>query len=366
MPIGAEMPPINELEVTSADLEAAAAEINSEAAEDAVIEQAAQIEEALDDNIEVPESDFWDETPAGEMTTESTDAVGDESTSDANAELTPEPTDTPDGEFTYKANGKEHTITLEEAKKRIALADGARQKISEAAKTKRALAKVKGELKESKKYQENWEQLEELKGDRKKLLEVITGESYDDIIKEEVERARTYEDASTEERQLLDYETRMRVLEQDNERTRRGVEKDKKTAEDKLYNANLKEMRTKLHTELSTQFRASVPTDNPQVSNKLFKLAMQGAVNDLKQYHKDGIDAQHPKTIRKAVKDQIATLEYYFKDEVKRSVTKATDSKKKAAKEKAQLASTRSYSKPVTVEDTKLNPLDFFHANKRR
>ena len=300
--------------------------------------------EELEATVDVPESAFWDENVAAD--------------SDDIAE--PEPDlEVPhsDGEtLTYKVNGREQTVSLEEAKKLLSHVGGAKKAFSDKAKMRRQLDKAKAEREELLPYKEAMDKLEKYKDDHDELVRVLTGKSLDDLAQQKAERLRVYEAATPEERQLLDYEARMQALEAKQAREIAELERKLQEAEAREYAAEEKQLYGKLEREYH---KYELPAADPAVKNRLGKMLWRNAIADLKEFDEAGYEINE-KVIRKAFKDNYSALNNLYGEEVERGMQQKTTAKRIAAKEKAQLASTRNYTPTIDKDLVGLNPTDLF------
>jgi hypothetical protein len=337
------------------------AELASAAAEEATVDagleslDSSSSDQTEGGNLEVPESSFWDdESPASETA---------DSPSETEAK---QPNLSAAGTIKYKADGKEIEISLEEAKKQLSLAAGARRAFTEKQKIQKQYEALSKERQELLKIKEAWDKLEELKNDPERLAEVIFDKPYADIEKEVYERRRLYEEATPEERQLLEYEARMRNLERDMERRNREAERKRQEAEEREYSATT----TKLETAMQREFfkHQVVDSQDPTVANKLRKMLWRQSVADLKEYAKRLPEGKlpGPKLIAKVFADNARAISGFKSEIVNKEIKQAVDQKKQASVQKAQLSSTANYSSQIDPNLMKLNPLDLFNKLRGR
>jgi hypothetical protein len=321
------------------------------------LDSSADVSSTAEPSIDLPESSFWDEE-ANEKASSNSDE-----TSDAD-----KPTSNPStaGTIKYKANGKEVEISLDEAKKQLSLVAGARRAFTEKQKIQKQYEALQQEHQQLLKIKEAWDKLEDLKHDPERLAEVIFDKPYADIEKEIYERRRLYEEASPEERQLLEYEARMRNLERDMERRNREAERKRQEAEAREYSANL----TKLEAEMQRAFfkHKVVDTQDPNVANKLRKMLWRQSVADLKEYAKRLPEGKlpGPKLIAKVFDDNARAIAGFKSEIVNKELKQAVEQKKQAATQKAQLSSTANYSNSIDPNLLKLDPLTLFNKLRGR
>lgn len=341
----------NELAVSADELsQAGAAMLGRDAVETALTAESEAPSE-LDETIEV-DNPFWDQGDAAQRSKDETPKS--ETKTDAPKRDGAET-------ITYKANGKEVKISVAEAAKKLALVDGAQKAFSEKAKLQEKLQKVESDTAELAKYKETWERLEGLKGDKKRLYEVITGERFDDMLTREREKQDLYAKASPEARAAMDAEERIRALEASAARDREDRDSKLKQAEEREYNAESKYMQTQLEREF---FKYQFPEDNPNVSNQLKRMLWRSSVADIKELSKGS--AVTPEIVAKAFRDNAKALQSFYRKEVDKGVSATLDKKKKDAEEKAQIASTRNYEQPAPAELAKKNPMDLFNMIRNR
>lgn len=339
---------VNELAVSPDELAQAAAEVSAPISTPELDLQPDMDLTEPDADVDVPESDFWDEIPGYEKTSSKEDADEPEAIVDD----TP-----PTGTITFKANGKEQSVSVEEAQKLLSHVAGARKAFTDKAKVQKQYDKIKQEAAELHKYKKSWDDLEAVKNNPAELYQLITGKSLDSYLTQELERRKVYADATPEERGLLDYESRVQTMEQELQRERQRRESEMQKVEKIQYDTELNNLQGKLEREY---YKYELPGEDPQVTNKLGKMFWRSAIADLKEYDERGIPISD-KAIAKAFKDNIAVIKALYTKEVAKGVDQKSKVKKQVAKEKAQIASTRNYTAPATAELSSKNPLDIFY-----
>lgn len=342
----------NELAVSAEEIAAAgAAMVQEDAAVDAVTSDESVPE--LESTIDV-ESPFWGEGD------DVAPAEPGKKTPAAAAEL-----DTPEGDgtqtITYKANGKDVTISRDEAAKKLALVDGAKRAFDQKASLQNKIDGYEKERPELIKFKETWEKLERIGKDHKRLYETLTGERFDDMLGREINKRQAYQNASEEERRALDSEERIRALEAERHNDRAELDRKVKEAETREFQADTRYMQGQLEREF---FRYQFPEDKPQVANQLKRMLWRSTIADLKDYDRDGHEVTAD-LIKRAFKDNASALQSFYKTEVDKGVKKVVDQKKKDAEEKAQLASTRNYDNPKIKDLAAKDPLSLFRAFQR-
>lgn len=296
--------------------------------------------------VEVEASSFWDDEPQS-------------------TELEPEQVEEslPEGTITYKADGEVLSATMEEAQKALSLAKGARKAFSDRARLKKRLQEIEKTARELETYKKTWDDLEAIRDNPALLYETITGQPFSTFIEQEMERRRVYNEASPAERHAMDREDEALKLRRELEKERRERESVTKRIEQREYETE----KTQLSQQMQREFlkHELPPTDNPQIATKLRKMLWRDAISDIKEYIADGYKLNDA-MIRKAFKDSAAAITAFYSSEVEKGVVKQTELKKAAAREKAQVASTKNYKPVIDKKLASMNPLDLFHAIRRR
>lgn len=274
--------------------------------------------------------------------------------------------------LTYKVNGKEVTLDLdavredpearEKLKKDLALIGGAKKAVSKAGVLRRENRKLQKEAKELASYKDAWDRLEDIKGDEAQVFEVITGRSLDDVIAERAERQYKYQNASEEEKKVLEYEDRIRRMELENKREADRRARELERLEREKYNTDKRAVATDLKREAAKYDFEGV---DPNKASRLRKMLWQSAVDDIKRYTKQGYKFNE-KMIAKAFRDNASALEGFYKTSVERGVAKATQKRTKEATDAAAKAATKHYKRSDFNDLVGKNPLDIFHAFRKR
>jgi hypothetical protein len=331
--------PVASIEPQSAEPEVDVATLNDEPSS------------ASEPEVDAHNSDFWGES----SDSEDSDSDASDSSSDA-AEDAPQPGQA--GTIKYKANGEEKEATAEEAKKALELVSGARKAMTEASKVRKELAGIKKQNTELAEYKQVWDKLESIKDDKRQLVELITGQSYENFLDYELERREIYRDASPAEQRAMDAEDKLQRMEREIQKREEEKNRNSTEAETREYNADKKLVQGQLEREFALH---DFPSDNPQVSNRLKKMLWRDAVADLKVYHSEyGKITQ--KMISKAFGDSANALKYLYSNSVDKAVNKQSAEKKVEATQKAQAASTKNYRPEVKDEWKKMNPMDLFRS----
>ena len=357
----------NELAV---DMESAAQQAIQESKTSSLVEQALDTEGPspdLESTIDVG-SDFWDE---GADTDDARDVGAEKEDLDSADD---EDVPLPDGEgiIKYKANGKDQTLNLNKVMtdaeaqsdlaKKLALVDGARKAFSDKNKYRTELKKIKAETQDMSKYKDSWEKLESIKDDHAEVYRVITGESWDDMIAREIEKRSIYENATDEDRQIMDYEERIRRMELKQQRETEQREKELRKAEELKYDADKTQLQTNLEKEFG-QYEFS--EDNPVEANRLRKMLWRSALGDIQEWRGQGYKL-NDKMIRKAFRDNASALQSFYKTSVNKGTKEAVETQKAYASEKAAEAATKNYKTNSKLDElVGKDPLAIFSAFRR-
>jgi murein DD-endopeptidase MepM/ murein hydrolase activator NlpD len=364
---------MNELSV---DIAAEIAALNSS---QAPAPQADIPQPAATDDFEVPDPSFWDDPskefgdvlgldagkqdakapgqPAGDAT-KTAAARADEAAKAAAAVIT------------YKSNGKEKTIDLtkpeavEDLKRKLAIAEGNEKAFETAAQYKQKMQAMEAELKQAREAAQLWDKVEALRYDKAKLIELFTGQKYDDFIGEEVAKHNIKTMGTEEERRLLEQQDRIRALEErlklGEEMTKKQAaeaEKKKQAAEAAKAEAQQEWLKTNIDREY---FRH---TDGIQ-DDSVKELVYQKSILDIKKMYKEYGKVTN-KMVEKAFADNAKRLKVFHEQTVDASTTKALDSKRQAASVAAEAASTKNYEADVETSNlANLSPDKLFKALK--
>lgn len=321
-----------------------------------------------DDGFEAPDSPFWsdsnkefgdlnfDEAKAPDNANKTATSRADEAAKSA--------------ALTYKANGKEHTLDLSnpevvaDVQRKLAMADGMKKAFAEQAKTKQQMVEMQAQLAEAREFKDSWDKLEQLKYDKSKLFEVLTGQKYDDLIQEEVAKHNIKTMGTDEDRQLLTQQERIKALEDrlkfGEEKTAKEVahaDKRKAAAEKAQEAAQQEQLKTSIDREFFKNVDASMADD-------VKELVYQKSILDLKKLHKTYGKVTN-KMVEKTFAENSKRLKSFQQEALNTIESKAIDSKKQTATAAAQAASTKNYQGDADMAKlAKLNPTDLFRAFK--
>jgi hypothetical protein len=273
----------------------------------------------------------------------------------------PKPSET----IKFKANGEEIEISLEEAKQKLSLVEGSRQALQDRAKLSKELKELRKQAQELAEYKDTWEKLEAVKHDRKQLLELITGESYDDVVAREAERRELYRNGTDEQKQLLEYAERVQRLEREREVDQKRRDTEMTRIEQAKFDAERDRVKTAMEREY---FKHKLPEGlDPAAQKKLGAMVWQQSVADLKSYYNQYGKITN-KMVEKAFADNASLLTHSVAKSADKHASVVSEERKKQAVEKAQIASTRNYDSGDLSKLTGMNPnqlFDFFKKGKK-
>jgi hypothetical protein len=360
----------DELAVDMTDMAAAAKEALGQADVDQQIE-VAETPEALRETVEVDNGEFWGEAveaPAQEEVDAADEAV-DESTEELIDEddLVPQESEASDepGILTYKANGKDVQIdltdpaTLDALKQNLSFIDGARKAFSDKNKLRQEAKKLQSQMDELRGFKDSWEKLEDMRGNPEQLYEVLTGEKFTDMVQRKVDQKSIYNEASEEDRKIMDYEERIARMERDNKRASEQRQKELAEAQSVRRDAAKRELKSRMEQEFN---KYDIFGEDPN-SNRARKMLWQSAIYDLQE---QGQDNPSEESIIAAFKDNANALQVARKA----GSTKKTEAARKAKKAKAKKAAgkaAQATNKAATPDElVGLDPLSLFNWGRGR
>lgn len=324
----------------------AAAEAMKDSAEEQEIFESSE-PSALDapDDFEVPSYFDGDALPQAEE-------------SDA-SEPEPAPSESQDLEFEYTVGGQTYKATKAQALKALELQRGARQAFSERAKLKRELKKIQQQAEENAEFRERWK---EVLADPsyKAVFEKLTGQSFDTVLNQEIERRNLLQRATPEERKILEYDQQMQSMKSQLDQFRSQAEQREKELAEKSFKAEVNLFQSEMSPIMEKAFE-SLAHSNPEIENTRWEMLWGKTIRDLKYYANEGYDVnktlinQVAKRNAKAMSADIAT-------KVDQGVEQIMEQKRSDAQNRAHKASTQNYTAPSlsAQEAVALNPLDLF------
>jgi hypothetical protein len=261
----------------------------------------------------------------------------------------------------FKANGKTHQVDMSDeaaVSQLISLGLGARPVFSERDKLRKTAQEYQAKVADLQRYKENWDKLEDSKHDKAALYEKIFGTKWADDIKAEREWQDRYNTASPAEQRFMDmqrdWESKQR--QQTAQQGRRDKElADLETAKDNLKRETIKSTMVPEFARLEFSARIKDEATAARMNKALWRLT----ISDLKEQFGNADDIP-PAAIRKAFRETHDMLWGQHKQAAKQTVKEVVDTKKKAAKEQAQLASTRNYSGAKPAKELPADPVKLF------
>lgn len=330
------------------------------------------------DDFEVPDPSFWSD-PSKELGGILGLADGDKSAktpAQQPADQAPKTAATRADEaakaaaITYKSNGKEKVLDLskpeviEDIKRKLAIADGKEKAFDAAAQYKQQMQAMEAELKQAREAAQLWDKVEALRYDKAKLIELFTGQKYDDFIGEEVAKHNIKTMGTEEEKRLLEQQDRIRALEErlklGEEMTKKQAaeaEKKREAAEAAKAEAQQEWLKTNIEREY---FRHTDAIQDDSVK----ELVYQKSILDIKKMYKEYGKVTN-KMVEKAFADNAKRLKAFHEQTVEANTSKALDSKRQAATVAAEAASTKNYDADVEMSNlANLSPDKLFKAMK--
>lgn len=310
----------------------------------------AEADESLDGvstDIEVPVNDFWDNADSKNRPTE--DVEAEPASSD---EVTLEGTEDvsqPTGEtISYKANGEEIEISLDEARKKLAMSDGGAKAFSKLAQANKELAQYKEEIGSLREKADVLDKLEEVKHDWRAIIQIATGQDPDTFIEDVARKNNILKNGTEVEKAALEREDRLAALERKLAADEKEVETRKQREAEREASAEKQKLKTMLDGEF---FKHKFNLGDDVRSNEVNEMLWHEGRNFMTRYvskYKDHpkFDDLLPKMAEKSFQDAADKLKRLTSGSVQAEVTKAIEAKKQTAKEKAAVASSRRIDTP--------------------
>lgn len=286
----------------------------------------------VESDMDVPDSPFWGEK--------------DESNVDIADEVEPavdvsEPSN--DQTIKFKANGQDLEITMEEARKRLAMAEGGAKAFTKLAQANKRLKELEGRQSELEKKAQLLDKLEEVKHDWKAILQIATGQDPDQFLAEAMRKQQILETGSDAERAQLEKEERLASLERKLQAQAERQEMLEKQEQERSLSSQKNSLGSLLEKEF---FKHQFDMGNDVDSNDVNEMLWRDANHQMKRYvqkYKDHpkFDELLPKMAQKSFEDVAGKLKRLTTGSVQAEVDKVIAQKKQNAAEKAAVASTR-------------------------
>lgn len=323
--------PLKEKSQIAKEIEALAAQPQADAV-DGINESIIQ-----EPDIEVPISDFWDNKPKAE------EEVAEEAPTLAVEEEEAASDVSPGETITFKANGQDVELTLDEARKRLAMAEGGAQAFTKLAQANKKVKELESSLPDLQKKAELLDKLEEVKHDWKAVLQIATGQDPEQFMAEAMRKQRILETGSDAEKVQLEKEERLAQLERQLEAQRERQEEIEKRESDRLYKSEKDGLKSLLEGEFfKHKFELESELDSNDVNEMLWAQGQRRMTEYVKKYqdHPKFKDLL-PKMAQKSFEDVAGKLNRLTTGSVQAKVDEAIKAKKQKAAEQAAVSSTR-------------------------
>ena len=262
----------------------------------------------------------------------------------------------------YTADGQEFEASIEDAKKALSLAKGAKKAFTNNAKLRRKVKQIESQIEDLSQYKTNWEEVMKSVHSPEELYQKLTGESFEDRVDREIQRRQLYNNASPAERQLFDYEDRFQKMQAEQERLRKESETRLQQTENRASEARKSHLSSMLEPAFH-QVTANLEENvGAAQANKIKRALWRESIEDVKEAVKRGYKPS-AKLVGKIFERNAGILIGNNSKAVEAGVQQELKSREEVAKEKAQVASTQNYSgaKSSNKELVGKNPLDLFH-----
>ncbi len=303
-------------------------------------EEASYTPAVPDGDIDVPISDFWDNKPqAGAPAEEQAEVESVESV------------DVPASDeqiIRYKANGQELEISLEEARQKLAMAEGGAKAFSKLAQANKRVKELESNLPELQKKAELLDKLEEVKHDWKAVLQIATGQDPEQFLAEAMRKQRILETGTDVEKSQLEREERFAQLERQLRAQEEKQAEIEKREKERLYNAEKSSLKSMLEGEF---FKHKVELESEVDSNEVNEMLWQNSQRKMAKYVKKYQDHPRfqellPKMVQKSFEEEAGKLKRLATGSVQAKVDEAIKQKKAKAAEQAAIASTSRIAEP--------------------
>jgi hypothetical protein len=290
-------------------------------------------------------NDFWDDGDfAGERPEESSEtaeAVDEDDHPDEVSGSDPIGNDV----RRIKADGEWHDVDISNGKeldRHLSMALAAPRIISENDKLTKDNVVLKEERDELRK---TWARLEHLKEtDRDQLDKMLYGKTFKEAVDEEIADRERYQNASPEERDLLDLKKRTERLEAKRAKEHEEFEAERETSNQRVEEAEMRELRSTLHPSFYKHAFSEEDVGDVDEADELNDGLWEMAILKLDRDHGEEADIT-PAMADAAFSAIKRRLTGNAKRTAEKEVKKITTAKQSAAKRNARAASTRNYKK---------------------
>lgn len=317
---------------------AAQAEIQSAIQEKNVSADA--LNDAYSSDVDVPPSSAWDNINPDVK--EEQPEVSAEPAAAEEAEETPVVDVSDEQTISFKANGIEQNISLEEARKKLAMAEGGAQAFTKLAKATKEMKALEARLAAAQAKAESMDKLEELKNDPEAIIKIATGQDPEEFLASYLKKRRILETGSDAEKADLERAERLAQLEREVAENKAERERLKAQEEERNFNSERNSLKSMLEGEF---FKHKVDHGNEVASNEANELLWQMGQREMTRYvkkYKDHTKFKEllPKMVEKSFSSAASKLNRLATGSVQEKVDEAIKQKKQDASEKAAVAST--------------------------
>lgn len=272
-----------------------------------------------------------------------------------------------------KANGQIVEVDMsdqERVDQILTMGLGARQVYAERDKLRKVVGLKDKAIADGAKYRDLWTKLEEAKAQgRESLYEKIFDEKFEVAAKRWADEQSAYEQATPEQRRVLDMERQLRARLQATEAEAKKRAKADEDVAEKTRKAEIKEARATLMPEfMKHEFSAKVK--DPARAERLNRILWRDTIANLKAKHGalESWEEVPLEDIRAAFKETAETLfdSRETKTQAKAEVKKVIDNKKQVAKTQAQAVATRNYQPSIKNHDKEKDPIKLWKKMFRR
>lgn len=297
--------------------------------------------------VDVPASDFWDNNEEQAVAEPELQAEASPESQDVSVEDDSQT-------ITYKANGQELKVTLDEAKKKLAMAEGGAQAFTKLAQANKRLKELESRVPELEKQAELINKLEEIKHDPQALLQLITGQDYNAFLDEQVRRREILKTGTESEKAALEKADRLAALERKLAVQAERQQQLEEAEQSRAYSSEKEQLKSMLNAEyFKHQFKLDSEVDSNDLNEMLWQQGQQQMQRYVKKYQDHPkFDELLPKMAEKSFQDVAGKLKRLTAGQVQAKVDEAIAKKKQKAAEQVQVASARQVS-GVSAEDFK-------------
>jgi hypothetical protein len=301
------------------------------------------VNESAASEIDVPMSDFWDNKPKAESEVTEEPAIA-----SLEEEVVSDVSDPIEQTITFKANGEDVSLTLEEARSKLAMAEGGAKAFTKLAQANKRLKELESSSSEYKKKAELIDKLESIKHNEDELIRLISGKDPQEWKAEILRKERILSTGSAAEKSQLEKDERIAELERKQSIADAKQEELAQLEQERSYNSEKSSLNNMLEGEF---FKHKLELGNDIDSNDANELLWADGNRNVTKLvakykeHPKFKDAL-PKIIQKAFGEAANKLNRLATGSVQTKVDEAIKAKKEKAAANAAVASTRHISEP--------------------